>query len=134
MWDKSVGNEIFCLFFKKSENVLFSFKFFKISFCFFRVSRNMYLYLVWNLLCGPDWPWTHWKLVCLCFPSAGIKGMCHQVWYSLIIILFFWVPNFQWTSSFATLNIISQYLLVLTDNDRSPLKNYWGIFMWCLLL
>jgi hypothetical protein len=28
-------------------------------------------------LCRPGWPRTH-KSACLCFPSAGIKGVCHH--------------------------------------------------------
>ena len=33
--------------------------------------------LTWNSLCRPGWPWTQ-KSACLCLPSAGIKGVCHQ--------------------------------------------------------
>jgi hypothetical protein len=34
-------------------------------------------WLSWNSLCRPGWPRTQ-KSVCLCLPSAGMKGVCHK--------------------------------------------------------
>ena len=34
------------------------------------------LWLSWNSLCRPGWPWTH-RSPCFCLPSARIKDLCH---------------------------------------------------------
>jgi hypothetical protein len=46
-------------------------------FCFSRQGFSVYPWLSWNSLCRPGWPRTQ-KSVCLCLPSAGIKGMRHR--------------------------------------------------------
>ena len=43
----------------------------------FRSSLKYFSFFSWNSLCRPGWPRTQ-KSACLCFPSAGIKGVCHH--------------------------------------------------------
>ena len=45
---------------------------------FSKQSFSVEPWLFWNLLCRPGGPWTQ-RSACLCFPSAGIKGMCHHL-------------------------------------------------------
>jgi hypothetical protein len=42
-----------------------------------RQGFSVYLWLSWNSFCRPGWPRTQ-KSTCLCLPSAGIKGVCHN--------------------------------------------------------
>jgi hypothetical protein len=52
--------------------------FFCFLFLFFWDRVSLYSpWLFWNSLCRPGWPWTQ-KSVCLCLPSAGIKGVRHH--------------------------------------------------------
>ena len=56
------------------------FFFFPFLFCFssfWRQGFSMQPWLSWNSLCRPGWPRTQ-KSVCLCLPSAGIKGVHHH--------------------------------------------------------
>jgi hypothetical protein len=43
--------------------------------------------LSWNLFCRPGWLRTQ-RSVCLCLPSARIKGKCHHTWLEHIVCLF----------------------------------------------
>jgi hypothetical protein len=45
-------------------------------------------WLSWNSLCRPGWPRTL-RFTCLCFPSAGIKGVHHHA--QLYSLFFDWV-------------------------------------------
>jgi hypothetical protein len=59
----------------------------KISFCLFVCfSRQAFSWLSWNSLCRPGWPQTQ-KSTCLCFPSAGIKGVSHHCLTKIKILL-----------------------------------------------
>ena len=66
---------VFCFLFFV---VLFCFVLF-FCFCFFfsRQCFSVQPWLSWNSFCRPGWPRTQ-KYACLCFPSAGIKGVCHH--------------------------------------------------------
>jgi hypothetical protein len=45
-------------------------------FGFSRQDFSVYPWLSWNSLCRPYWSQTQ-KSICLCLPSARIKGVCH---------------------------------------------------------
>jgi hypothetical protein len=52
---------------------------FVLVFGFSRQGFSVQPWLSWNLLCKPGWPWTQKSAcLCLCLPSAGIKGVCHH--------------------------------------------------------
>jgi hypothetical protein len=83
---KTVSQKSHELCFYVIENWLSSFLFF-FFFFFFNFSRHgffVFLWLSWNSLCRPGWPRTQ-KFTCLCLPSAGIKGMSHHAWQTIII-------------------------------------------------
>jgi hypothetical protein len=70
---------IFLVFFLLSFIFIYFVFVFVFVFCFlfFAFFFSVYPWLSWNSLCRPGWPQTQ-KSVCLCLPSAGIKGMDHH--------------------------------------------------------
>ena len=62
---------------------------------------------VLKLLTRPSWPWTHREpSASLCFPSAGIKGMCHSTQYLFI------------------------YLFIYTAAIKVPIQYHPGLSSW----
>jgi hypothetical protein len=55
-------------------------------FGFLRQCFSVYLWLSWNSLCRPGWPWTQ-KSTCLCLLRAGIKGVCHHARLHILLLI-----------------------------------------------
>jgi hypothetical protein len=59
-------------------------------------------WLSWNSLCRPGWLQTQ-KSICLCLPSAGIKGMCHHCRVTHIFLSFLIHLGVGWGGQFLLL-------------------------------
>ena len=56
-------------------------------FFFLRQGFSVWLWLSWNSICRPGWPWSQ-KSACLCLPSTGIKGMDHHCLFFVVVFSF----------------------------------------------
>jgi hypothetical protein len=114
-WGYSLDSPSFHLFYFLSLFIFYLF------IGFSRQGFSVQPWLSWNSICRPGWPPTQ-KSACLCLPSAGNKGVCHNAQLHPFVS----APNFVSVTTF--MGILFPIL------RRNEVSTHWSshfLIFWC---